>query len=170
MIVPNVLRETIDIVLFHLQPEIPHSYAARELLMLTCATESHLGRYLMQNKGPARGIFQMEPATERCIHANYLRYHLELRDKVDALYPTSDAVASQVSQMIFNIPYQIAMARIHYRRVPKPLPKVIRPTTGFTIMVGEIYDLAAYWKQFYNTPLGKGTIKKAIDDYRMFTE
>ena len=59
-----------------LEPEIPHSLVAEELLMLTAAHESHLGTYLKQKGGPALGIYQMEPATYRDLHENFLRFHL----------------------------------------------------------------------------------------------
>lgn len=41
-----------------------YSVEAIDLLMLTAAQESHLGKYIQQlGSGPARGIFQMEPKT-----------------------------------------------------------------------------------------------------------
>lgn len=45
-----------------------------ELLLLTCAAESAMGKYIMQVGGPARGIFQMEPNTEKDIWENWLKY------------------------------------------------------------------------------------------------
>ena len=74
----NDIREAIREVLTYLGK---HSDSAEELLMLTCAVESQLGTYLKQIKGPARGIFQMEPATERDCWVNFLRMkilHLKL--------------------------------------------------------------------------------------------
>ena len=40
-----------------------HSDAAVNLLMGTCAQESHLGTYIRQISGSALGIMQVEPAT-----------------------------------------------------------------------------------------------------------
>ena len=42
--------------------------------------------------------------------------------------------------------YAAAMCRLHYRRVPAPLPQL-----------GDPDAVAAYWKQHYNTALGAGT-------------
>ena len=48
-----------------------YSQAAEELLVFTCACESLGGTYLKQVKGPALGIYQMEPATYQDIWENY---------------------------------------------------------------------------------------------------
>ena len=40
-----------------------YSKEAEEILVFTCASESLGGTYLKQVKGPALGIYQMEPAT-----------------------------------------------------------------------------------------------------------
>jgi len=70
------LRELISRVLEQLDL---YSRDAVELLMLTAAAESNLGEYLRQvGRGPALGIFQMEPSTETDIWYNYLRYRSEL--------------------------------------------------------------------------------------------
>ena len=49
-----------------------------------------------------------------------------------------------------NIGFSIIMCRIHYRRVPKPLPYTLE-------------DQAVYWKAYYNSHLGKGTVEKFIE-------
>jgi hypothetical protein len=43
------------------------------------------------------------------------------------------------------------MCRLHYRRVAEPLPAA-----------KDTEAMAAYWKAHYNTPLGKGTVEKAL--------
>ena len=43
-----------------------------------------------------------------------------------------------------NLHAQICMVRMHYRRVPKPLPRTLE-------------DQSAYWKDFFNTHKGRGT-------------
>lgn len=45
------LRGLIREVLHHLEPEIPYSEAAVELLMMTSAQETQLGKYLVQPRG-----------------------------------------------------------------------------------------------------------------------
>jgi len=123
-----------------------YSEAATDLLMGTAAVESQLGYYIKQVGGPARGIFQMEPRTEVDIWDNYLKFNHKLRDSLATLgYLRPDA-----SALVYDLRYQILMARIHYLRVPYALP---------TSTVGQ----ARYWKVHYNTVAGKGTVKKYID-------
>ena len=146
---PNQLRELITEVLVELDL---YSADACELLMLTAAQESHLGRYIMQvGNGPARGIFQMEPATEKDIWKNFLKFKPELAKKVGALVGEADWRALQLTG---NLLYQIAMARLHYYRRPEALPSR-----------GDIVAMAQYWKDHYNTYLGKGSIAEAIKNY-----
>jgi len=145
------LRELITLVLKHLDPTIPYSDNAVELLMLTCAQESHLGTYVKQIKGPAKGIFQMEPNTEKDIYENYLRYKPDLAMKIRGLSfdcPVPDDLHA-------NLAYQIAMARIQYFRSPQ--------TIG-----DNVTSWANLWKLCYNTPLGKGTTEEAMANYEKF--
>lgn len=126
-----------------------HSDSAVELLMLTAATESKLGHYIRQVKGPAMGVFQMEGATEDDIWSNYLKYKPELHSKVQLSSVFGD------DELVWNLKYAILMARVHYLRVPSSLPNV-----------HNIGGLAHYWKDHYNTRLGKGNPVTAANDYR----
>lgn len=134
-----------------------YSPAAVELLLGTAAQESHLGTYLRQiGGGPARGIFQMEPATEEDTWRNYLRGRMHLADRV---WVVSGCDGPNSYQLEGNLLYQIAIARIHYLRVPRPLPEA-----------GDVQALAAYWKQYWNTYLGSGTPEEFIANYRKYVE
>ena len=126
-----------------------YSKNAVELLMLTAAKESSLGYFIKQlGGGPALGIFQMEPATEKDIWNNYLKYRKK-RQHIVERYDTANA-----KDLWFNIGYQIILCRFHYLRIQEPLPKH-----------NDIHGLAAYWKKYYNTEKGKGTIQDAVDAY-----
>lgn len=152
------LSEMINTVLIYLDPTIRYSPVANDLLMLTAATESHLGTYWRQLGGPARGIFQMEPATEKDIWANFLTYKQPLLKLVkDLLGPAN----FNFPALQWNLAYQIAMARVHYFRVKAPLPSYKSHVDSHEA----VFALADYWKEHYNTHLGKGTPKKAYDDY-----
>jgi len=133
-----------------------YSKDAVELLMLTAATESNLGQYIRQaGGGPALGIFQMEPKSEGDIWINYLSYRPELGKKISGLFPSGGTF--EVEEMEFNLGYQITMARIHYLRVPKPLPKA-----------DDVEGMANYWKNYFNTSSGKGTVEKAMKAYKKY--
>lgn len=117
------------------------SESAEELLMGTAAVESDLGYFLKQVRGPARGIYQMEPATETDIWDNYILFRPELMAIMTSvghpLMPDDDS-------MIFNLEYATAMCRLHYRRVPTALPRF-----------DDLKGLERYHKVHYNTHKGK---------------
>lgn len=131
--------------------------------MGTIAQESHLGTYLKQlGTGPALGICQMEPATHRDIWNNYLKYNSSLSAlmwtlALDNGMFTSNGSHPHETQLIGNLYYSIAMCRIHYLRIKAPLPKA-----------GDVAGYAAYWKKYYNTPLGKGTEAEFIANYQKY--
>ena len=149
---PDQLRELITEVLAELDL---YSADACELLMLTAAQESHLGYYIKQvGNGPARGIFQCEGATERDIHLNFLKFKPELKKRVAALVGEADWDNLQLTG---NLLYQIAICRLHYLRCPEALPDR-----------NDIQAMAELWKKRYNTHLGKGTVKEAIENYKRY--
>lgn len=144
--------EIIRPVLNYLAPLIPYSVAAENLLMGTCAQESRMGSYVKQVEGPACGIFQMEPATEKDIHNNYLEYRSRLHSAVTAL--RAKHKVGGLNDLVGNLFYQTAMARIHYYRVPMAMPDAYN-----------VEQLAHYWKLYYNTPEGRGTIDEFGNNY-----
>jgi len=127
-----------------------YSPEAEELLMGTCAQESHLGTYINQINGPALGIFQMEPATEIDIWYNYVHFNEGLKKSLGG-----DWSCPSLRRLESDLAYQIVMARLHYRRVRGYLPKV-----------DDLEGQARYWKQFYNTPKGKGTVEEYMKNYK----
>jgi len=132
-----------------------HSQAAEDLVMGTAAQESKLGEYLKQlGDGPARGIFQMEQATEKDIWLNYLKYKPKLREKV--LVITSTPTPYYTEEILYNLRYAAAMCRIHYLRQKERLPDH-----------NDVEALGEYWKTHYNTHLGRGTVEEFIRNYKL---
>ncbi len=127
------------------------SEAAENLLLGTAAQESQMGRYLRQINGPALGIYQCEPATHEDIFDNYLIYHGELLGAVTKLTVLH---LPRTQQLAWNLMYATAIARIHYLRIKEPLPKA-----------DDIVSLGCYWKNHYNTHLGKGTVEEYVKSY-----
>jgi len=132
-----------------------YSRAAEELLLLTCAQESHGAEYLHQINGPALGIYQMEPRTHDDIWDNYLRYKDELSDTISGYVVTRHF--RQADQMKGNLYYATAMARVFYLRFSESLPEA-----------DDIEGLAKYYKKYYNTPKGAATVEQAISNYERF--
>ena len=107
------------------------SQAAENLLVGTAVKESGL-RALEQEGGPALGVYQVEPASHADLFVNW--------------YAEKWVPKSYDRSLITDLAYATIIARLIYYRRPEPLPAA-----------DDIDGLAAYWKQHYNTPLGKGT-------------
>lgn len=131
-----------------------HSPEAVRLLLCTAAQESALGEYIRQvGGGPALGIFQMEPATETDIWSNYLSYRSHIAQPIHAVTGRQ----GPGPWLEWDLAYQIAMCRIHYLRVPEPLPDI-----------DDIEGMARYWKTHYNSPQGKGNEREFVENYRRY--
>ena len=132
-----------------------YSPDAEELLVFTCATESLGGTYLTQVNGPALGIYQMEPETYNDIWQNYLKNQTSLCLKLFSNLGIT--FQAPVEQLIYDLRYATAMARVYYLRVSEPLPK---PNDQ-----DAIYD---YYKRHYNTALGVADKQSSILKYINF--
>ena len=140
------IKRIIKLSLQHLDLD---SEDARSLIYNTGKAESDYKTLQQYGGGPALGFFQMEPATCRDIWENYVMYRPKYRDK---LYALGFDEGTLEFCLLSNVGLQAALCRLHYRRVPSPLPKA-----------DNLEAQAKYWKEFYNTKLGKGTIKHFIE-------
>ncbi len=131
-----------------------YSNSAVNLLLGTCAVESAFGTYLRQIRGPAVGVFQVEPATERDIWENWLKFKPDL---TQGLAEQFAVVGPSPNEMVRNLGYAIVMARIYYLRKKEPLPRA-----------DDLTELGQYWKTHYNTYKGKGTVDKFERAFRKY--
>lgn len=131
-----------------------NSPEAVNLLLGTAAQESGFGTYIRQTVGPALGVFQMEPAT--------------FRDHCKWVFAQGNPLSSKVSgwskfgtaeELEWNLAFAIVMCRIHYLRVPHPLPDA-----------NDVSGLAEYWKRYYNTVAGRGTVEQFIKNYKRYVD
>lgn len=133
-----------------IRPALEHielwSPSAENLVLGTALVESHCKFISQLGGGPARGLWQMEPATENDIHDNFLRYNDRLRANLEAL-----EFEAPLSGLIGNLYYGAAMCRIHYRRAPEALPAE-----------EDSLGMARLWKKRYNTAKGAGEIGRAL--------
>lgn len=123
------------------------SPAAERLLLGTALVESGL-RHLKQIEGPALGVYQIEPATLVDLYRKWLAYREAWERKLAAV-----AVVDQhpSDQLVTNLAYATAVARLIYYRRPEPLPDP-----------ENLAGLARYWKQYFNTPEGAGDPAKFV--------
>jgi hypothetical protein len=127
------------------------SQDAEEILLMIAAHESGFGKHLAQIGGPARGIYQMEPATEQDIWKTYLSFRPEMIKKITEVcgVPGPDSL-----QMQYNMIYSTIMARLKLWRAPGKLPAA-----------HDVDGMARYCKDNYNSKLGKATVEKYTADY-----
>lgn len=117
------------------------SMDAEFLLAGTALMESRFVYLRQLGGGPALGLYQVEPRTMRDVFDNYLAFRPVLRDQVELLM-TAEAPEQQ---LITNLSFATAMARLVYRRSPLPLPAH-----------DDAAAVADVWKRAYNTHLGAG--------------
>lgn len=148
--IPQVfLSKIIEPVLCNLKG-VPFSSTASQLLLGTAIKESGNFKYRKQIRGPALSYFQIEPETHDDIWENYLKYRPNLASTVKTFL--SNPNADKLFELENNDNYTVVIARISYKRAPEPLP-----------MLDDLSSMAKYWKKYYNTPLGKGTIKGFLE-------
>ena len=148
-----------DLVSVVLKESRLYSWAGVNLLLGTAAVESDFGRYIKQVKGPALGVFQMEPDTERDIWVNFVKFRPRLRDAIKRVSGVTELPTRNPPSLMCNLAYQVIMARIHYLRVPENLPAH-----------DDVVGMAKYWKKHYNTLAGKGAIAKFVQRYVEYIE
>lgn len=125
------------------------SEAAEELLLGTAIQESNLTFLHQQGGGHAVGLWQMEPATHDDIWKNYLASKVKLGLSILGNYHIPDA-----NRAAYDLRYAAAMCRVHYLRVPEALP-----------VVGDRAGQSAYWKRWYNTIHGAGTVQEYLSNW-----
>lgn len=115
---------------------------AVNLVTGTALAESR-GAYVRQlGGGPALGLWQMEPATHDDCWVNFLCYPAARRfERILQGMLSPDLPRS--AQLVSNLRYASAMARIRYYRVSAPLPAMSDPVA-----------LSHFHKQYYNTAAG----------------
>jgi len=133
-----------------LQPCTLWSQEAEDLLMGTAAQESRLGKYIAQINGPAKGIFQMEPATEKDLWGYIVR-----KDLTNLIGTVSGVFDANPLHLEGNLIYQIIIARIFYRRIKEAIPE------GLVLQ-------AKYYKKYWNTELGKATVDQYVKNYTTY--
>lgn len=146
----TLIREVLEILAEDSQIPTLYSEDAVELLMLTAAQESLCGTFIKQVNGPALGIFQIEPSS-------YLDLYKWMARRPNLHKAVMKFRAKRISvrnNLIGNIPFQIVVARAFYYRKPGKLP-----------VHTDLNEMAAYYKQYFNTHLGDATVEGAKEKY-----
>lgn len=145
----EALRKLVRDTLFKLDPFVPYNEDAVELLMLTAAVETQLGKNLKVDQEEDDfltpdfllnnyfGIFGMDVQSEESILSDYLPEHPELAEIVHA--------ERELCECDTNYPYQIMLARIEYLRTTKRVPSNYNNGK-------RIREVARFWERYYKIP------------------
>lgn len=150
----------------HLDPLVPYSTVAEDLLLGTALVESRLQWLRQVGGGPALGVYQVEPATHDDVWNNYLRYRGRLRRRVLSMCPpwrTETSPPFDGSEwwpsedlMVTDLAYATAIARLVYRRAPELLPRQ-----------ADAAGMARYHKRWYNTPAGATDVDTSVHHFQV---
>lgn len=135
------------------------SAPAERIILCTFQTETQFDA-VRQDLGPHRygqgyGLSQMEQAT----FDDHVK-HMDTRNpdiKKLIMQVCNLKEFPGVEDLTWNDQLAVCMTRYHYKRVPEPLPDV-----------NDLEGMARYWKRFYNTAKGAGSVEKFIKDCKGF--
>lgn len=126
----------------------------------TAAHESGGYKYRRQVGGPARGLCQQEPARVDELHADYLDYHADLEKGLTAL---------AIEENVANLPEGDALEKSDTYAAAICILQYIRHAANVAPPApADVDGLAAYWKRFYNTAEGAGTVAEFVADGRSY--
>ena len=149
------VRRVITATLAHLGVKPQEQAAWEKLLLLTAATESDMGRILRQIRGPARGIFQVEPNTEKYVLWWFKTFDPTVYEKIKNLRCPAKL---DIAELEGNLPYAVAIAWGTYAvRKVNPVGKSLQ-------------EMAEMYKRHYNTPKGKASVKGALQKAQVFAK
>lgn len=132
------------------------SATAEKLLFMIAAHESGGFRYVKQIKGPAVGLWQMEPKTLEDICNRYLmlrkNHARRVLVKQFSLFETIKAEHLKTNHRL-----ACALARMRLAMVPQPFPPL-----------DDDEGLARYAKTYWNTATGEATPEEYLSDYETY--
>lgn len=131
------------------------SDSAVNLILGTAAVESEMGKYIVQNGGPAVSIYQIEPRTYSYIWDRHIENSRSMKAKVKLLLGYDGK--PQPIRMASDLILATVMARLIYANVLEKLPES-----------NDIKGMARYYKIYFNTMSGKSTEEKFIEKYNLY--
>ena len=146
------LRQTVNAVQERMSIVPSNHEGIIDLILETAAVESHRGQWTKQISGPACGLFQMEPATAKCLLSWLKNNHNSVYKEVVFFMNKKQTLTQNLTS---NVPFQIAMTTAHYWRYLGD---------AMANVSDDQLNRAMIWKAHYNTRLGKGDVGKYLVD------
>jgi hypothetical protein len=125
-----------------------------ELIVFTCAVESAGGTYVKQIKGPALGIYQIEPSSFTDLWVNFIVRNTHIVNLLTLHFAVHRMPAP--IEVVTDLRLATAMCALFYKRY-KVKPESSSPD-----------DLWEPYKKYYNTVKGKSEKSKSIKAYEAF--
>lgn len=133
---------------------------AEDLLISTCAQETHLAEYVAQVGGPAVNIYQFELFTFNDLWNNFIAKLQRWDTAILSCSADPDWNAAQALDVsIYNLRFATLCARLNYYRVPAPLP-----------IVTTLDNLWNYYKPYWNSYLGAATKEQFAQNIKTYTD
>ncbi len=153
----NLIKEVIRPVLSAIYMDSPR---AREMLLGIAAVESDMGTFLRNYNGSDLGPWQINKQTYEDIVDRYLCRD----DKQKLRHDIEKVICQKLDDVKFedletNFKLGCALARIRLWWVPERLPNV-----------DDVQKMAIYWKEHYNTSLGKGKKEHFLEKYNKYVK
>jgi hypothetical protein len=140
--------------------QFPYSDKENAIMLGTAATETHLGKtfrqtgYSMESKGGAFSPWGIELKTHDDIWNIVLPRHPHICEHIKEIL---GCCVSCQDALIGNLYYACAIARLQYWRFPEPLPAA-----------DDLESQGKYYKHYFNSSKGKGSVAKYVADYKRF--
>ena len=153
----KIVQDTLSI--FESVGGAKYSEDAVDLLCMIACHESLCGKYTKQVNGPALGVFQMEPFTHDDLYKSFISQNQKLDFAVSKFVPSHNSLKNNKSYaelLQTDVRYATVLARVFFMRFAEPIPK-------------STLEKAAYAKKYWNTELGKATVRSYYDDYLRFS-
>ncbi len=137
-----------------------YSPEAEEMLIATCAQETHDGFYLKQmthDKNAALGIYQMQPDTHDWLWNTTLTTDSNLGFKV--MTSCKYTLRPKADVMVYNLLYASVMARVFWLHIKDAFAEV-----------GDTDHLWFLYKKYWNTYGGKATKEEFVKNYNLYAK
>ena len=134
-----------------------YSDEAVRLLLGTVLMESRLSNLRQKGRGPALGVYQIEPKTATDVFLRYSKQRENIEHMILGMFGDDAYTKYKSTQLVTDLRFATVVARLKYWMIPAKLGSSIE-------------DIANYWDVYYNANPHKGFAAEFIKRYKAATE